>query len=119
MPIIGSSAGSAKSSPVAPTIGTATATNATTVSLTFTAPFSKLPITSYTVTSSPSITLSTSGTSSPLTVTGSFASNTAYTFAITAANANGTSSASSTSNSVTPVPTVSVDPSSGKYIILN
>jgi hypothetical protein len=103
MPILGSSAGAAKGAPGAPTIGTATVTNSTTVSLTFTAPsFSKLPITSYTVTSSPSIALSTSGTSSPLTVTGSFVASTNYTFTISAVNPNGTSAESSASNSVKP-----------------
>ena len=105
MPILGNASSGGKGSvPATPVVGTATVTNSTTVSLTFTAPFSKLPITSYTVTSSPSISLSTLGTSSPLTVTGTFASNQAYTFAIAAVNANGTSTASSASNSVTPVP---------------
>lgn len=105
MPILGSQGASAKGAPTAPTIGTATVTNSTTVSLAFTAPsFSKLPITSYTVTSSPSIALSTSGTSSPLTVTGSFAIDQAYTFTITANHANGSSTASSASNSTIPRP---------------
>jgi len=102
LPILGSQGSGAKSAPTAPTVGTATVTNATTVSLTFTAPSSKLPITSYTVTSSPSIALSTSGTTSPLTVTGSYALNTAYTFTITAVNSAGTSLSSSASNSITP-----------------
>ena len=104
MPILGSQSAGTKGAPDAPTVGTATVTDSTTVSLTFTAPgFSKLPITSYTVTSSPSIALSTSGTSSPLTVTGSFASSTAYTFTIVANHANGSSTASAASNSVTPI----------------
>lgn len=103
MPILGSQSAAAKGVPTAPTIGTATVTNSTTVSLTFTAPsFSKLPITSYTVTSSPSIALSTSGTSSPVTVTGTFVSAQAYTFTIVANHANGSSTASSASNSITP-----------------
>lgn len=102
MPILGSQSSGAKSAPTTPTIGTATVTNSTTVSLTFTAPSSKLPITSYTATSSPSISLSTSGTTSPATITGTFASGTAYTFTLAAVNANGTSTASSASNSVTP-----------------
>jgi hypothetical protein len=104
-----SSASSASSSitattvPQAPTIGTPTVTNATTVSIPFTAAATGgSAITSYTVVSSPSIALSTSGTSSPLTVTGTFADNTAYTFTIAAVNANGTSLASSSSSSVTP-----------------
>ena len=104
MPIIGAQ-GSTKGPSTAPTVGTATVTNSTTVSLTFTAPsFSKLPITSYTVTSSPSISLSTSGSSSPVTVTGTFASNQAYTYTIVANHANGSSTASSASNSITPLP---------------
>jgi len=101
MPILGSQSSGAKGAPTAPTVGTATVINSTTVSLTFTAPSSKLPITSYTVASSPSIALSTSGVTSPLTVTGSFASGQAYTFTITATNANGTSTASSASSAVT------------------
>ena len=102
MPILGSQGAGTKGVPTTPTVGTATVTNSTTVSLTFTAPFSKLPITSYTVVSSPSIALSTSGTSSPLTVTGTFVIGTEYTFTVTATNANGTSTASSASNSITP-----------------
>lgn len=95
--------------PQAPTVGTASITNATTVSLTFTAGATGgSSVTSYTVASSPSISLSTSGTTSPLTVTGTFASGTAYTFTITATNANGTSSASSASNSITPNPLIGV-----------
>jgi len=88
--------------PQAPTIGTATITNTSTVSLAFTAGATGgKAITSYTVTSSPSISLSTSGTSSPVTVTGTFAAGTAYTFYLTAVNANGSSTASSASNSIT------------------
>jgi len=95
--------------PQAPTIGTASITNSTTVSIPFTAGATGgSAITSYVVTSSPSISLSVSGTSSPLTVTGSFAGNQAYTFTIAAVNANGTSSQSSASNSIAPLnlPTV-------------
>lgn len=89
--------------PQTPTIGTVTATNGTTVSIPFTAGATGgSTITSYTITSSPSISLSYSGTTSPMTVTGAFASNQAYTFTISAVNANGTSVSSSSSNSVTP-----------------
>jgi hypothetical protein len=105
MPLLGSQSSGAKGAPAAPTVGTATISGSTTVSLTFTAPESKLPITSYTVTSSPSIALSTSGTTSPLTVTGSFVIDVSYTFTVTATNANGTSTTSSASNSITPNPT--------------
>jgi trimeric autotransporter adhesin len=105
MPILGSSASGAKSRPVAPTIGTATnvgtsrAYNNGAATVTFTAPTSKLPITSYTVTSSPG-GFTASGASSPITVTG-LQSATAYTFTVTATSAAGTSSASSASNSIT------------------
>jgi hypothetical protein len=100
MPIIGSQSAATKGAPSAPTVGTATA-SAGSASVTFTAPsFSKLPITSYTVTASPGGATGT-GASSPITVSG-LTNGTAYTFTVTAANANGTSSASASSNSVTP-----------------
>ena len=100
-----SSSVTATTVPQAPTIGTASVTNSTTVSIPFTeGATGGSSITSYTATSSPSISLSVSGTSSPLTVTGTFATSQAYTFTISAVNTNGTSSASSASNSVTPKP---------------
>jgi uncharacterized repeat protein (TIGR02543 family) len=89
--------------PSAPTLGTAAVTNATTVSLPFTAPAANgSAITSYTITSSPSLALTYSGTSSPFTVTGSFVQGQAYTFTMTATNGAGTSTPSSASNSVMP-----------------
>jgi hypothetical protein len=105
MPIIGAQGSGAKSAPVAPTIGTATdvgtsrAYNNGAATVTFTAPTSKLPISSYTVTSSPGGYTGT-GASSPITVTG-LQSATAYTFTVTATSAAGTSPASSASNSIT------------------
>lgn len=100
MPIIGSSA-SPKGVPTAPTIGTATAGDGS-ASVTFSAPsFSKLPITSYTVTASPGGATGT-GASSPITVTG-LTNGTAYTFTVRATHANGQSAASSASNSITPI----------------
>ena len=88
--------------PNAPTIGTATAGNAQ-ATVTFTAPTSDggSAITSYTVTASPG-GFTVSGSASPLTVTG-LTNGTAYTFTVTATNDVGTSSASSASNSATPV----------------
>lgn len=90
--------------PGAPTIGTATAGNAT-ASVTFTAPaYTGYPagITGYTVTSSPGGVTAT-GSSSPITVSG-LTNGTAYTFTVRATNATGTGPASAASNSVTPSP---------------
>lgn len=91
--------------PFAPTIGAATATD--TASVEFTPSATGAAATSYTATSSPGGITGTSS-SSPITVSG-LTSGTAYTFTVTATNANGTSSASSASNSVTPVASVSYD----------
>ena len=87
--------------PQAPTIGTATATGATTATVAFTANATGgKTITSYTATSSPG-GITASGATSPITVTG-LTSGTAYTFTVTASNANGTSGTSAASNSITP-----------------
>jgi glycosyltransferase A (GT-A) superfamily protein (DUF2064 family) len=85
--------------PGAPTIGTATVTDSTHVSVSFTAPSGTGSITGYTVTSSPGSFTGT-GSSSPITVTAAFVSGTAYTFTVTATNNSGTSVASAASNSV-------------------
>lgn len=87
--------------PGAPAIGTATTGNAQ-ATVTFTAPSNSggLPITGYTVTSNPGGIIGT-GTTSPVTVTG-LTNGTAYTFTVTATNANGTGLPSAASNSVTP-----------------
>ena len=90
--------------PNAPTIGTATATDTTTATVSFTAPVNggSTTITSYTATSSPggiTGTLSQSG-SGTITVSGLSAS-TSYTFTVTATNSNGTSVPSASSNSIT------------------
>jgi hypothetical protein len=94
--------------PQAPTIGTATATGPTTASVSFTAGATGgSSITSYTVTASPGGVTGT-GSSSPITVLG-LTGSTAYTFTVTATNANGTSVASTGSNQITTsaYPTVS------------
>ncbi len=86
--------------PQAPTIGTATASVGA-ASVTFTAGATGgAAVSTYTVTSSPG-SLTGTGASSPITVSG-LTGGTAYTFTVTATNANGTSAASSASNSVTP-----------------
>ena len=90
--------------PNAPTIGTATATGSTTATVTFTAPANNgsPTILSYTATSSPggitgTLTQAGSGT---ITVSG-LSGSTSYTFTVTATNTNGSSVASSASNSIT------------------
>jgi len=107
MRILGTVASSSREVPGAPTIGTATnvpsgrAYNNGRADVTFTAPTfdGGLPITSYTVTSSPG-GFTGSGASSPVTVTG-LQSNTSYTFTVTATNSSGTGTASAASNSIT------------------
>jgi hypothetical protein len=89
--------------PQAPTIGTATRVNGSTVTVAFTAEDDGgSSITGYTVSASPTVeNMVVTGTSSPLTVVGSFTKNTSYTFTIAAINANGTGAFSGSSNSVT------------------
>jgi len=107
MRILGTVASSSREVPNAPTIGTATnvgtgrAYNNGAATVTFTAPTfdGGLPITSYTVTSSPG-GFTGSGASSPVTVTG-LQSAIAYTFTVTATNSRGTGAASAASNSIT------------------
>jgi uncharacterized protein (TIGR02145 family) len=83
----------------APTNVSATPGNAQ-ATITFTAPVGGLPITGYTVTSSPGGFTGT-GSASPIIVTG-LTNGTAYTFTVIATNSNGNSSPSTASNSVTP-----------------
>jgi hypothetical protein len=89
--------------PAAPTIGTATGGD-TTASVSFTAPSNTggLPITAYTVTSSPGGVTGT-GTTSPIAVTG-LTNGQSYRFTVTATNSDGTSVPSAQSDAVTPDP---------------
>jgi hypothetical protein len=107
MRILGVVSSSSREVPDAPTIGTATdvgtgrAYNNGAATVSFTAPTfdGGLPITGYTVTSSPGGFTAT-GAASPLTVTG-LQSATAYTFTVVATNSAGNSTASAASNSIT------------------
>ncbi len=87
--------------PSAPAITGATATDGQ-ATVSFTAPANNggLPISNYTVTSSPD-GITASGSSSPVTVTG-LTDGTAYTFNVVATNAIGTGTASASSAQVTP-----------------
>lgn len=84
------------SAPATPTIGTATAGNAS-ASITFTGVSNAA---SYTMTSTPG-SLTGTGTTSPITVSG-LTNNTAYTFKVKSNNPFGSSAESAASNSVTP-----------------
>lgn len=88
--------------PAAPTNVVATAGNAS-ASVAFKAPVQvvgQLPITAYTVTSSPG-GLTGTGASSPIAVAG-LTNGTAYTFTVKATNSVGQSAASAASTAVTP-----------------
>jgi hypothetical protein len=100
--------------PNAPTIGTATAASATSISVAFIPPVQNggSTITSYTVTSSGGQTAT--GASSPIVVSG-LTTGTSYTFTVTATNALGTSISSGTSNSATPAIT---DPYFSSVVLL-
>jgi len=92
--------------PGAPTIGTATAGNAS-ATVTWTAPTTGSAPTGYTVrayagtATSPALTAPAGGTATSLIVTG-LANGTSYTFDVVATNSGGTGPASAKSNAVTP-----------------
>jgi hypothetical protein len=83
-------------------LGTVTKVSSTQVSIPFTVNSGGSTVTSYNIVSSPSIALTYSGTSSPMSVSGDFVEGQAYTFTARATNANGNSLYSSSSNSITP-----------------
>jgi hypothetical protein len=106
MPILGASSSGAKPAPTVPTstsaanAGSGRAYNNGSATVSFSAPTtSKLPVTSYTATSSPG-SFTATGASSPLTVTG-LQSNTQYVFTVTATSAAGTSNPSAASGIIT------------------
>jgi hypothetical protein len=87
--------------PQTPTIGSVGINSTSNVTVNWSGATGGSTITSVAVTSSPSLSLSYSGTSTALSVTGSFAGNQAYTFTMTTTNAYGTSN---TSNGVASTP---------------
>ena len=107
--------------PNAPTIGAVTSTSYTTATIAFTAGATGgSPITGYTVTSSPSVPIITTGTTSPLNIVGDFVGGQAYTFTVTAQNVNGSSLSSAASTSVNSLgPNTSDIQASGKNHIIN
>ena len=90
------------SPPGRPTIGTVTKVNDGTVSIPFTGGTGASGALSYSVISNPAVStgLTVTGTTSPLTVAGTFAIDTNYTFQIAPVNIFGTSPYSSSSNSL-------------------
>jgi hypothetical protein len=92
--------------PQTPTIGSVGINSTTNVTVNWSGATGGSAITSVAVTTSPSLSLTYSGTSTALSVTGTYAGNQAYTFTMTTTNAYGTSSTSagvaSTPNPVIP-----------------
>lgn len=91
--------------PTTPTIGTVTVINSSTISIPFTGGTNATSFTGTATSSSGPITLSISGTSSPLVATGSFSYNSSYYVAITATNTYG-SATSGNSNTIIPINSV-------------
>ena len=101
MSIVGARSSSVKPAPLKPSVSLAFSPSSTTVEVSFTTPFSKLPITSYTVTSNPG-GITASGASSPITVTG-LTPGVPYVFTVKASHSYATSQESDNSETVTPV----------------
>lgn len=88
--------------PQAPTIGTATRVSNTQASIGFTLNNNGgASVSSLIVASAPTVSLTYSGTSSPVAVSGTFTLNQGYTFTVRAVNANGSSFSSGSSNQIT------------------
>jgi hypothetical protein len=92
--------------PTVPTIGTATA-GPVSATVAFTASTKGGPVSTYTALSNPG-SVTGSGTSSPVTVSG-LTAGTSYTFTVRGNNATGSSEYSSASNSVTPTVSTSYE----------
>lgn len=92
----------AATAPETPTIGTISLSAANTVSMPFTGNNGGANYTGFTVVSSPSIPLTVTGSTSPISVSGSFEMNQSYTFTLATTNSVGTSPTSSSSASIVP-----------------
>ena len=103
--------------PGAPTIGTASSINNSSVSVAFTAPASNggSAVTSYIAVSSPG-NISSTGTTSPITVSG-LTSGTSYTFTVAAINSIGTGAYSTASNTVVPTPSLYASATGGNITL--
>lgn len=92
----------AATAPETPVIGTPTISASNVVSLPFTGNNGGAAYTGFTVVASPSIALTVTGSSSPISVAANYDMNQSYTFTLATTNAVGTSPTSSASTSIVP-----------------